>query len=157
MPRGAFIAVLSCTVLLPVEPAYAECRTTLPPAAERAGYWQYHTARGKRCWFGPLKVGARAHVVAKQQPVRATTGVEQSSKATVMRVLHVPPPHDDPEIWPKPAPPDDDPERLLEALDAIIVSLEHPPMRTIYEDVLIRGRLAHIRELCTDWLDDDEE
>jgi hypothetical protein len=107
---GATGQCLVVTVLSSVEPAYAECRTTLPPAAERADYWQYHTVRGKRCWFGPLKVGARAHVVANQQPVRATTGIEQSSNPSEMRVLHVPPPHDDPEILPKPAPPNDDPE-----------------------------------------------
>jgi hypothetical protein len=110
MPRGAFVAVLSCTVLLSVEPAYAECQTTLPPAAERAGYWQYRTVQGKRCWFGPLKAPTRAHVVAAQKPARATIGIELSSKPSVMPVLPVPPREEDPEIWPKPAPPDDDPE-----------------------------------------------
>jgi hypothetical protein len=110
MPRGAFVAVLSCTVLSSVEPAYAECQTSLPPAAERAGYWQYRTVHGKRCWFGPLKARARAHVVATQKPARATTGIEQSSNPSVMRVLLVPPPDHDPEIWPKPAPSDHDPE-----------------------------------------------
>jgi hypothetical protein len=64
MARGVFVALLSCTVLSSVEPAYAECYTILPPAAERAGYWQYRTVHGKRCWFGPLKARARAHVVA---------------------------------------------------------------------------------------------
>jgi hypothetical protein len=58
MARGVFVAVLSCTVLSSVEPAYAECYTILPPAAERAGYWQYRTVHGKR------KARARAHVVA---------------------------------------------------------------------------------------------
>jgi hypothetical protein len=109
MARGAFVAVLSCTVLLSVEPAYAECHTSLPPAAERAGHWQYRTVHGKRCWFGPLKARARAHGVATQKPARATTSIEQSSNPSVMRVLLVPP-DDDPEIWPKSAPPDDDPE-----------------------------------------------
>jgi hypothetical protein len=110
MSRGAFVAVLSCTVLSSVEPAYAKCQTSLPPAAERAGYWQYRIVHGKRCWFGPLKAQARAHVVATQKPARAATGIEPSSKPSVMRVLPVPPRDDDPEIWPKPAPPDDDPE-----------------------------------------------
>src|SRR5262245_27138305 len=41
MPRGAFAAVLACTVLCSVEPAFAECRASLPPASERAGHWQY--------------------------------------------------------------------------------------------------------------------
>ena len=110
MPRGAFIAVLSCTVLCPVEPAVAECRTILPTAADRAGYWQYRTVHGKRCWFGPLKAGVRAHAVTKQEPVRATTGIQPSSKPSVKRVMHLPPPHDDQEIWPKLAPPEDAPE-----------------------------------------------
>jgi hypothetical protein len=108
MARGAFVAVLSFTVLSSFEPAYAECQTTLPPAAERAGYWQYRTVHGKRCWFGPLKARTRAHVVATQKSARAATGIEPSNKPSVMRVL--PPREDDPEIWPKPAPPDDDPE-----------------------------------------------
>jgi hypothetical protein len=107
MPRGAFVAVLSCIVLSSVESAYAECQTTLPPAAERAGHWQYRTVHGKRCWFGPLKARADAHVVAAQKPARATAGIELSSKPSVMRV---PPRENDPEIWPKPAPLDDDPE-----------------------------------------------
>jgi hypothetical protein len=102
MPRGAFVAVLSCTVLSSVEPAYADCQTNLPPAAERAGHWQYRTVHGKRCWFGPLKARARAHVVATQKPARANIGIEQSSNPSVMRVPLVPPPDDDPEIWPKP-------------------------------------------------------
>jgi hypothetical protein len=108
MPRGAFVAVLSCAVLSSVQPAYAECRTSLPPAAERAGYWQYRTVHGKRCWFGPLK--ARARVVATQKPARATTGIKQSSNPSVTRVLLVPPRDDDPEIWPRPARPDHDSE-----------------------------------------------
>jgi hypothetical protein len=78
MPRGAFVAVLSCAALLSVEQAYAECRTALPPAAERGGYWQYRLVGGKRCWYGPLKAGARAQaqpatparVVAEPKPVR---------------------------------------------------------------------------------------
>jgi hypothetical protein len=36
MAHRVFVAVLSCTVLSSVEPAYAECYTSLPPAAERA-------------------------------------------------------------------------------------------------------------------------
>jgi hypothetical protein len=44
MPRAAFVAVLSCAFLSSVEPSYADCRG-LPPASERAGYWQYRVAR----------------------------------------------------------------------------------------------------------------
>jgi len=110
MPRGAFVAVLSCTVLSSVEPTYAECRTTLPPAAERAGYWQYRVVNGKHCWFGPLKAASRAQVIAKQKPPRATTGIARSSKSPTMHVVPTRSPDNDPEIWPKPAPPDDDPD-----------------------------------------------
>src|SRR5215211_673094 len=35
--------------------AQAVCRTTLPPASERAGKWQYHVIKGQHCWFGPVK------------------------------------------------------------------------------------------------------
>jgi hypothetical protein len=113
MQRGAFVAVLSCTVLSSVEPTYAECRTSLPPASERAGYWQYRTVHGIRCWFGPLKAGARAHarvikplrVVARTEPVRATTGFGPLAKPPVivpMPMLSVAPPDENDEIWPKP-------------------------------------------------------
>src|SRR5215510_12334810 len=113
MPRGAFAAVLLCTVLSSVEPAFAECRTSLPPASERAGHWQYRIADGKRCWFGPLKAGARAQarvirpvrVVAAAEPVHATTGFERLAKPPVIvpvPVLPAAPPHEDDEIWPKP-------------------------------------------------------
>jgi hypothetical protein len=113
MPRGAFVAVLSCSVLLSVEPTYAKCRTSLPPASERAGYWQYRIVHGKRCWFGPLKAGARAYarvikrvrVVARTKPVRATVGMEPLAKPPVivpMPVLPVALPDENDEIWPKP-------------------------------------------------------
>jgi len=115
MRRAAFAAVLSCTVLCSVEPTFAECRTSLPPASERAGHWQYRLVQGKRCWFGPLKAGASApaparvikpvRVVARAEPVRATTGFKPSAKPLVMvpmPVLPVTPPDDDDEIWPKP-------------------------------------------------------
>src|SRR5919201_6860917 len=113
MPRGVFIAVLSCTVLLSAGPTYAECRTSLPPASERAGYWQYRTLQGKRCWFGPLKAGARAHasvtkpapVVTRTEPVRATTGFEpwpQPPVVVPMPTLPLAPPDENDEIWPKP-------------------------------------------------------
>jgi len=132
MPRGAFAAVLSCTVLCSVEPAFAECRTTLPPASERAGHWQYRIAQGKRCWYGPLKAGApaRARVVkrapravaraepapivakaepvpavAPPEPVRATSGLEPLARLPVivtMPTLPAVPPIDDDDIWPKP-------------------------------------------------------
>jgi hypothetical protein len=113
MPRGAFVAVLTCTILSSVGPTYAECRTTLPPAAERAGHWQYRSVQGKRCWFGPLKAGARAkarvikrvRVVARTERVRATTGMEPLAKPPVivpMPVLPVALPDENDEIWPKP-------------------------------------------------------
>ena len=113
MPRGAFVVVLSCTVLSSVEPTYAECRTSLPPASERTGYWQYRTVHGKRCWYGPLKAGARAQarvikpvrVVARPKPVRATTGIEPLAKSPVIvpvPMLPVAPPDENDEIWPKP-------------------------------------------------------
>src|SRR5215470_3580621 len=113
MPRAAFAAVLSCTVLCSVEPVFAECRTSLPPASERAGHWQYRVAQGKRCWFGPLKAGAPARarlikpmrVAARAQPVRATAGFEPSAKPLAivpMPMLFIAPPDDDDEIWPKP-------------------------------------------------------
>ena len=35
--------------------AQAGCSTTLPPASERAGKWQYHVIKGQRCWFGAMK------------------------------------------------------------------------------------------------------
>src|SRR5262245_35811698 len=102
MPRGAFIAVLSCTVLVSVEQAYAECRTALPPAAERAGYWQYRIVHGRRCWFGPLKASAHAHVRIIK-PVRATTGIQPITKQPVLKpVRPVAPLDDSDEIWPKP-------------------------------------------------------
>jgi len=96
-----------------VEQAYAECRTELPPSAERAGYWQYRVIHGKRCWFGPLKAGARAgarmpepvRVVATPKPVRTTTGMRPITRPPVMApmsVRPVVPPDDDDEIWPKP-------------------------------------------------------
>ena len=112
MPRAAFVAVLSCTILSSVEPTYAECRS-LPPASERAGHWQYRIVQGKRCWFGPLKTGASAQarvirpvrVAARPKPVRATTGVEPSAKPPV--IVPVPPmpalpPDENDEVWPKP-------------------------------------------------------
>jgi len=131
MPRGAFAAVLACTVLCSVEPAFAECRTSLPPASERAGHWQYRMSQGKRCWYGPLKAGApaRARVVkparvvaraepvrattdaepvratTEAEPVRATTGLEPLARLPVivtMPMLPAAPPIDDDEIWPKP-------------------------------------------------------
>jgi len=108
MHRGAFAAVLSCTVLVSVEPAYAECRTALPPTAERAGYWQYHVIDGRRCWFGPLKAAARAQariIMATPKPVRTTTGMRPTAKPPVlgpMPAVPVVPPDDDDEIWPKP-------------------------------------------------------
>jgi hypothetical protein len=113
MPRGAFVAILSCAVLVSVEPASAECRTALPPAAERAGYWKYRIVHGTRCWFGPLKAGAGAHarlvkpvrVVARPKPARATTGFGRMTKPPVlapMPVLPVAPLDDNDEIWPKP-------------------------------------------------------
>jgi|SRR5215510_8023589 len=113
MPRGAFIAVLSCTVLSSVEPAYAECQTRLPPASERAGHWQYRSVQGKRCWSGPLKAGVRApakaikpvRVVAGTGPVRATTGMEPLANPPVIvpvPMLPVAPPDENDEIWPKP-------------------------------------------------------
>jgi hypothetical protein len=85
----------------------------LPPASERAGYWQYRGVNGKRCWFGPLKAGARARarvikpvrVVARAEPVRATTGFEPLAKPPVivpMPMLPAAPPEDNDEIWPKP-------------------------------------------------------
>jgi hypothetical protein len=113
MPRGAFVAVLSCSVLLSVEPTYAKCRTSLPPASERAGYWQYRIVHGKRCWFGPLKAGARAYarvikpvrVVARPEPVRATTGFQPLARPPAlvpMPMLPMAPPDENDEIWPKP-------------------------------------------------------
>src|SRR5215813_2084018 len=116
MFRRAFVAVLLCSVLTPVEQAYAECRTTLPPAAERAGYWQYRIVHGKRCWFGPLKAGARANaaivkrarVVTRPKAVRTTTGMKPIIESPV-RAMPAPevtpqvtPPDDNDEIWPKP-------------------------------------------------------
>jgi len=114
-----------------VEPAFPECRTTLPPASERAGHWQYRIAQGKRCWYGPLKAGApaRARVikpvravartepapaVATGEPVRATTGADPVNATTgleplarlpvivTMPTLPAAPPVEDDEIWPKP-------------------------------------------------------
>jgi hypothetical protein len=113
MSRGAFVAVLSCTILLSVEPTYAECRSSLPPASERAGYWQYRTVHGKRCWFGPLKVGARAHargikpvrLVARSELVRTTPGFEPLVKPPVIvpiPMLPVALSDENDEIWPKP-------------------------------------------------------
>jgi len=112
MPRAAFVAVLSCTILASVEPTYAECQS-LPPAAERAGYWQYRVVQGKRCWFGPRKTGASAQarvirpirVAARPKPVRATTGTEPSARPPV--IVPVPrlpalPPEENDEVWPKP-------------------------------------------------------
>jgi hypothetical protein len=112
MPRAAFVAVLSCTILSSVEPTYAECRS-LPPASERAGHWQYRIVQGKHCWFGPLKTGARAQarvirpvrVAARPKPVSATTGVVTSPKPPV--IVPVPslpalPPEENDEVWPKP-------------------------------------------------------
>src|SRR5262245_14542769 len=109
MPRAAFVAVLSCTILSSVEPTYAECRS-LPPASERAGHWQYRIVQGKRCWFGPLKTGASAQarvirpvrVAARPKPVRATTGVEPSPKPPVIVPLPPLPPEENDEVWPKP-------------------------------------------------------
>jgi len=113
MHRGAFVAVISCTVLSSVEPAYAECQTSLPPTSERAGYWQYRVVHGKRCWFGPLKAGTRAQarvikpvrVVAGTEPVRATTGMEPLAKLPLIvsvPMLPMAPPDENDEIWPKP-------------------------------------------------------
>src|SRR5215470_13519606 len=112
MTRAAFVAVLSCTILASVEPTYAECQS-LPPASERAGYWQYRSVHGKRCWFGPRKTGvsAQARVIrpirfaARPKPVRATTGEEPSPKPPI--IVPVPPlpalrPEENDEIWPKP-------------------------------------------------------
>src|SRR5947208_16052659 len=103
MSRGAFVAVLSCTVLSSVEPTYAECHTSLPPASERAGYWQYRTVHGKRGWCGPLTAGAPAHarvmkpvrVVARTDHVRVTTAFEPLARPLVIvpiPVLPVAPP-----------------------------------------------------------------
>jgi hypothetical protein len=113
MRRGAFVVVLSCTVLSSVQPTYAECRTSLPPASERAGHWQYRIVQGKRCWFGPLKAGARARarvikpvrVAGRPEAVRATTGIEPFTKPPVivpMPKLPVALPDENDEIWPKP-------------------------------------------------------
>jgi len=113
MSRGVFVAVLSYTVLLSAGPTYAECRTSLPPPSERAGYWQYRTVHGKRCWFGALKTGARAQagvlkpvpVVPKREPVRATTGFEPLPNTPVIvpiPTIPIAPPQDTDEIRPKP-------------------------------------------------------
>jgi len=112
MTRGAFAAVLACTVLCSVEPAFAECRTSLPPASERAGHWQYRSVQGKRCWYGPLKAGAPARarvikpvrVVASAEPVRATTGFAPLARLPVIVTVPMVPaaPIEDDDIWPKP-------------------------------------------------------
>jgi|SRR5215475_503089 len=113
MPRGAFVAVLSCTILSSTAPALAECRTSLPPASERAGYWQYRNVHGKRCWFGPLKASARAYakvvapvrVITRNEPVHTTTSFESLAKPPVlvpMPKLPVVPPEENNEIWPQP-------------------------------------------------------
>jgi len=109
MPRAAFVAVLSCTFLSSVEPTYAECRS-LPPASERAGYWQYRIVHGKRCWFGPLKAGARAHAsvirpmrfAARPKHVRATTGIGHLPKPAVVMPLPPIPREENDQAWPEP-------------------------------------------------------
>src|SRR5262245_63577563 len=47
----------------------AGCRSTLPPASRRAGYWSYRLVRGRKCWSGPLKANANLH--ARRAPRRA--------------------------------------------------------------------------------------
>ena len=51
--------------------AQAICRTTLPPASERAGRWQYHVIKGQRCWFGPVKTVR--HTGPSQMKVKPST------------------------------------------------------------------------------------
>ena len=112
MIRGVFVAVLSCTLLLSVGPVFAQCRTTLPPASERAGHWQYRIVHGKRCWFGQTKAAARSVAIAgrvrlatKSEPVHAMTGLKPLAKPPVivlMPTLPVAPPDEYDDIWPKP-------------------------------------------------------
>jgi hypothetical protein len=82
--------------------AEAACRTDLPPASQRAGYWQYHVVKGQRCWFGPLK-----KVEAPRSEARVRLGTDAfalvlaripvlaTSDETVIR-------DDDDEIMPQP-------------------------------------------------------
>src|SRR5215211_2918872 len=51
--------------------AQAVCRTTLPPASERAGKWQYHVIKGQRCWFGAMKTVR--YTRPSQMKVKSTT------------------------------------------------------------------------------------
>ena len=51
--------------------AQAVCRTTLPPASDRAGKWQYHVIKGQRCWFGPVKTVR--HTRPGQMKVKSST------------------------------------------------------------------------------------
>jgi hypothetical protein len=51
--------------------AQAVCSTTLPPASQRAGKWQYHVINGQRCWFGRVKTMRHAHPV--QMKVKPST------------------------------------------------------------------------------------
>jgi hypothetical protein len=68
---------------------------------------------GKRCWFGPLKPGARAQarvmkhvpVIAKTEPVRATTGFGPLPNTPVIvsiPTFPIAPAKETDEIWPKP-------------------------------------------------------
>jgi hypothetical protein len=112
MIRGVFVAVLSSTVLLSVEPSFAQCRATLPPAAERVGHWQYRIVQGKRCWFGQTKAAARAvaigkrmRIATKSEPVHASTSLKPLAKPPVivpMPTLPVAPSDENDDIWPKP-------------------------------------------------------
>jgi hypothetical protein len=112
MIRGVFVVVLSCILLLSVRPSFAQCRTALPPAAERAGHWQYRIAHGKRYWFGQTKaaargvaIGKRVRIATESKPVHAMTGLKPLAKAPVivpMPVLPVAPPDENDDIWPKP-------------------------------------------------------
>jgi len=111
MPRAAFVAVLSCAFLSSVAPSCAEC-LSLPPASERAGYWQYRIVHGKRCWFGPLKADARAHASiirpmrlgARPKSVRAPTRIHQLAKPTGTVTLPPLPREESDDVWPEPEP-----------------------------------------------------
>src|SRR5262245_13524955 len=71
----------------------AGCRSTLPPASRRAGYWSYRLVRGRKCWSGPLRANANLHT--RRVPRRA---------AVLSRSTPTPPPTPAPTPAPSPAP-----------------------------------------------------
>ena len=48
-------------------------------------------------------------------------------------------------------------DQLIEILDAAIVALERRDLMIGHEAMRLNGRLAHLRQLCDDWLKPSED